>query len=579
MNLFNKLFFFALLATMASSANAQIEAPTFLCVQSDSLFWALPNNTCGPFVSYTAYISADRNGPYTVLATINDPTQVNLPHPNPSGQTWYYYLESDFNCPGQSVLQSDTLDNLSPEVATIQSVSVEGSDVRLNWSLSPSPEVIGYIIYRDTPLGTVPQDTVFGDITTYLDNAANPLTQTEVYYVIPIDACGNSSIFASPHSTMLVGATVDACEQRIRLDWNLYQNWRNGIERQEIWMGIDGATPELLATLSETDTVFVFENALKTSFYSFFVRTYAANSNSVSTSNILSLQPQLVQAVRDMQIQNVSVNPDNTVRIDWTWNPDAEIRELEFLSPINGGDFLAVSSLNPPNPLQLNNSIIETSTAPQTASVSYRLRSTDFCDTTFTSNTANTIFLSGSAQDNFSNAIRWTPYQVEGGVVLSYELYRVVDGVESLVDQFADNITAYEDPVDPYEEKEAIICYYLMANASFEMPDGSLLNFQSRSNDICVQQRTRLIVPNAFAASGINTRFKPVVVFGENINYRMQILDRWGGLLFETADIDEGWTGRKGLSLVPMGAYTYIIRVTQADGSILEETGVVVLVR
>ncbi len=562
-----------------NSASAQINAPTFQCVQSDTLFWELPVNTCGPFNAYVVYASNSPGGPFTVLVNITDPTQDFFHHPNPQGLVWYYYLESDHNCPGEVVLQSETLDNRAPEVAPIESVSVEGEDVRINWNLSPSPEVIGYIIYRTEDFANVPIDTLFGDITSYLDTTANPLFDSETYFVIPIDVCGNTSVFQDPHSTLLLENSVNICEQSITITWSPYDGWTDGILRQEVWLSVDGSTPQLWAELDATAASYTFENALKSEFYSFFIRAFSVKGGSVSNSSITSLRPDLIQSVRTLDLQNISVTPDNNVEVYWTWNTDAEVQTIEVFSGSSNSDLSLVEAQNPANPIQLNNRLTEISSAPETSSIYYQLQSTDLCDSTFRSNIGQSIHLSGLAQEDLRNQLTWNPFVLDNVTVTNYELYRSVDGVTLLAEILPPTTNNYLDTVDPNEDSESNVCYFVVANTEFELPDGSTRSFRARSNQTCVEQFTRIYVPNAFNPSGINTRFRPVLVFDQDVDYQMVILDRWGGVLFETTDPDEGWTGRNGLKLVPMGTYSYVIRVTQPNGRKLEETGVVVLVR
>ena len=90
---------------------AQVFPPGFLCVRSDTLFWDIPTNNCGIFNNYEILFSANSTGPFNLLGTISNQGQDFFHHPNPTANTWYYYLQSDFNCPGEIVLQSDTLDN------------------------------------------------------------------------------------------------------------------------------------------------------------------------------------------------------------------------------------------------------------------------------------------------------------------------------------------------------------------------------------------------------------------------------------------------------------------------------------
>ena len=59
----------------------------------------------------------------------------------------------------------------------------------------------------------------------------------------------------------------------------------------------------------------------------------------------------------------------------------------------------------------------------------------------------------------------------------------------------------------------------------------------------------------------------------------MSIWDRWGQKVFETNDINIGWTGRTGFQEYPQGVYTYKISLLQLNGRKVEETGVVMLIR
>ncbi len=78
-------------------------------------------------------------------------------------------------------------------------------------------------------------------------------------------------------------------------------------------------------------------------------------------------------------------------------------------------------------------------------------------------------------------------------------------------------------------------------------------------------------VPNAFSPfneDGINDYFLPNGIgigLGE-LDYSMKIYDRWGHLVFESADIDTGWDGRVNGKWAPQGIYSYYIEVKYADG-------------
>jgi len=69
-----------------------------------------------------------------------------------------------------------------------------------------------------------------------------------------------------------------------------------------------------------------------------------------------------------------------------------------------------------------------------------------------------------------------------------------------------------------------------------------------------------LYMPNAFRPeSTINNEFKPVVPFNAVQDYRLQIFDRWGQLIFESRDLGTGWTGEIKNQPAPLGVYAWRI--------------------
>ena len=65
-------------------------------------------------------------------------------------------------------------------------------------------------------------------------------------------------------------------------------------------------------------------------------------------------------------------------------------------------------------------------------------------------------------------------------------------------------------------------------------------------------------IPNSFSPNndGLNDKFK-VVGLGFIDLYNMKIYDRWGELLFETNNMNEGWDGKFQGNIVQNGVYIY----------------------
>ena len=78
-------------------------------------------------------------------------------------------------------------------------------------------------------------------------------------------------------------------------------------------------------------------------------------------------------------------------------------------------------------------------------------------------------------------------------------------------------------------------------------------------------------VPNAFSPNqdGYNDVFLPNVSSVCGIqSYQIRIFNRWGGLVFESNNIQQGWDGKVKGSPAPQGAYFYTIQYAEpGDGT------------
>jgi gliding motility-associated-like protein len=61
--------------------------------------------------------------------------------------------------------------------------------------------------------------------------------------------------------------------------------------------------------------------------------------------------------------------------------------------------------------------------------------------------------------------------------------------------------------------------------------------------------------------------------------YLFQIYNRWGEIVFETKDPNEGWDGRKKGKMCPSGVYVYKINARLFSGDDISADGVVHLIR
>lgn len=565
--------------SQVSTIQAQINAPEFLCIQNDTLRWNAATSPCGGFNSYLIYGSQNPAGPYSVLASIPDQSQFAYFHADAGNQTWYYYMESDLNCPGQPTLQSDTLDNRIPDAGPIDVVTViDEATVRIDWSPSPSPEVNGYIVSRQNALGTTILDTVYSGFT-FTDVDATPADQSETYFVVALDPCGNVSLVPDPHQTILLElGGVDSCSQQITLNWSPYVNWPNGVDRYEILVSETPAdqnrpgTYELAAAVDDAQPSYTFDDAVDGKNFFFKIKAVEAVTGEESFSNEIVVQVGAVQAIQDLVLGGTQVDPDQ-IMVSWIMQPLVPTMSAVLSRSEDGINFSPLADVD-----LTQQQYLDITTLGNQQPVSYRLEAVDLCGNEVISNTISTIFISGQPIGS-DNEITWTAYFNERGRLLSYNLYRADSGgASSLLSSFSPTTLSFTDPVDLTDPTQTNRCYSIVANTQAVL-SGEVFPTVSISNTTCVEQSAQLFVPNAFVPDGVNRIFKPVLQFGGSQEYLMTIYDRYGGLVFESRELNTGWDGKKNGRPLPQGMYVYLIRMKQGSGQEIEKKGTVMLLR
>jgi gliding motility-associated-like protein len=86
-----------------------------------------------------------------------------------------------------------------------------------------------------------------------------------------------------------------------------------------------------------------------------------------------------------------------------------------------------------------------------------------------------------------------------------------------------------------------------------------------------------VFVPNAFVVGGANPVFQPVVGFVDIRNYRLEIMNRWGQVIWHTSDPYQGWDGRVDGHPAPIGVYAYHVQVINGAGRLVDRRGSVTL--
>jgi hypothetical protein len=123
-------------------------------------------------------------------------------------------------------------------------------------------------------------------------------------------------------------------------------------------------------------------------------------------------------------------------------------------------------------------------------------------------------------------------------------------------------------------------CYCIKAVYHISLPDaGYDTVLSSFSNIACVDHRPIIYIPNALVYNGTNNFFKPRIIFGYRTGYSIDHFQSLRRQNIETHDVNEAWYGTDGGKPVQQGGYAYLIKFTAADGTAIERSGIVMLIR
>lgn len=131
-------------------------------------------------------------------------------------------------------------------------------------------------------------------------------------------------------------------------------------------------------------------------------------------------------------------------------------------------------------------------------------------------------------------------------------------------------------------------------NPTYEFPDTGryevmqIVTHPSGCQDTIIQivdvvPEIRYFLPNAFTPNfdSVNDEFKGSGILEGATNFNLTIWNRWGELIFETGDPDEGWNGSRFNSgqQSPNGVYVVVVTFTGPRGKDYELTGFATLIR
>ena len=572
-----------------ASARAQVAAPEFICTRSEAgdevLTWNNVANDCGDYQATEIYRAPTADGPYTLLTTLTDPTETEYRDPNPNGEQLFYYLRYAYDCPDSTVLSSDTLDSFIPATPDLNFVSVEDGDLVVNWQPSTSPEVNRYVVYEVTPTGTEVLDTV-GNVRSYLipDVPADEQT-TRQFRVAALDPCGNDSPqSAIRRAVSLASINGQDCEPTIDIGPSVADMSNpDSIDIGSIitprdtvllYVSTDGENFSLYSRQPVSGLILAsYPDVIDLEEVCFYIEIDFADLEVNQRTTILCVTPDIIQPVRDFPLFGVEIQDDGQLRFAYdptVQQPAVYTTELEVIR-LGGNERTTIDRL----PAGGEVLVPDTFSVQPGDSLRFQL-STDTCQYTAASNSVTPVFLSVDGGGTSPAELAWTPLTNGLPGSIAYTVYR--EGPAGGLTPVAMGLaaTAYTD----VDNQDSTACYRV---AAVYTPPAADTSYTFLSNRGCAIPRVEVYLPNVFspvATQDANREFRPFFNTTLGVtDYLIRVYDRWGALVFESENPDEGWDGTVGGQALPVGSYMYTISFTPSQGNNRELHGVVHLVR
>jgi gliding motility-associated-like protein len=552
--------------------------PDFICTRSEAgdevLTWRNTDRLCGPYVGTVIFRAGNINGPYAPIDTVFDRGATEYRDPNPTGGQLFYYLRYLAECSTEFGPISDTLDSFIPVTPELRYVSVENGDLRLSWSPSPSPEVSGYVIFEVTPIGINAIDTV-GEVTDYLVSGVPEAELTDRQYrIAAIDACGNDSPQGRiAAATGLVAEGGQNCDRDIRLRTNITDSdfiVSEPVLDTALYVATDGGAfreAEFTLAADGGDIVYSGGRDGQTVCAYLLFRLEAGDSVLTDTTcRTLDITPGLPP------LELYGTEYDDAGGLVVKYSPVDEI------GPLIDEAFLQYGGVNLPTqriPLTATSFTADSLVAPEPIPPNpggvVILDLFDECGRQLLTNLASGTFLSARSLGG-RVGLNWTPGgNDDTAAVSTFTLLRQEEGGDFL------EIESGLTDLNYVDREVGSGCYRVILNF---VPAGRDTIVTFRSNVACVVEEAQVYLPNVFSPTADrpeNRIFQPQLstLIGVE-DYRLDIFDRWGGLVFSTDDPLEPWAGQYGGTAAPAGPYVFNLLFSQ-DGNLQRFTGVVQL--
>lgn len=483
------------------------------------------------------------------------------------------------------------------EQPVIDSVSVNytSGNCIIGWTYEYPDSVDGYIVYRKIfdfsgitdgsymPVSIIEISTaLYFEDTTTVYGVNRPFETSGTYRIAAykiVDSERVLSPMSEAHGTVHISSVIyNRC--KTTLTWNSYTGWSEQLSGYRIYCKISGQSFQLAGTTQPEDTTFVHSDFDLDNQYIYLIHAIHSDGLTTSSSNTDTIDTNAPTKADTLWINAVEPVSDTELELNIALDPDAEVSYYSlFRSENSNNEYISIAEFDSSQSFFRYTDLVHS----VTDTFFYKIEATDICNRMEqTSNEANNIVLTANAGSGsrLVNVLSWNTLNTWNDDADGYRIFRTINNTDiQLIDSVDYGYNSYTDDIESIitesttnNNQISSFCYYIEAYKYF---DALNLELTNQSNTTCAIHDTRVFIPTAINPMSVveeNRIFKPSLLFASN--YRMIIYSRWGDIVFETGNMNEGWDGTmKNGAYAKEGAYAYYIKYQNSEDRIIEKTG------
>ena len=482
------------------------------------------------------------------------------------------------------------------ETPVVSHVDVANGLAHVHWDFEPAEETLGYMIYKclgngsGAIVGTI-DDPDASDfvVPTSLAATEQESYQVAAYDCVDDDGMPNPSGAGDCVRTVFLEANQVPCTDRALLAWGYPVGIAGDVDQFIPQVREGGGNWVSLDTLSGTVQTTVHEGAALDVTVEYRVLAVGGESQT-ATSNLVEVSFEYPDAPEAPVMKRVSVLDKASVELVLATDPLAQEVAIYEFQRWNEVDSTWIP-LTPKYPSSLGFPVNHTDQGLNTDEFQYRYRAVAYngCEAVVgESQEAETILLRAfrsTTPGMYENSLVWTPYDGFNNGLDRYEVLRKETTDAGVLGQPLATVLAiqetHEDEVGDEFDSPGTFCYQVLA---LEVPDSNETLQGSASNWVCLTEDPIVWIPNAFTPNQDQTNDwfpwppgQAQVGFlgepqGDNPNFKMDIVSRWGTSVFSSQSIDDPWNGRVDGRMVEQGLYIAHIQYLDGAGSWRSQT-------